>query len=95
MAEAEVPEELVRLVEKIHDEYLDSEVAIATALASADEALDLDELVETTGYTERTVKKRVDSLEERLQGPPLFERVDEGKVRLHPRVAAAMRAHGE
>lgn len=95
MAEAEVPEELARLVEKMHDEYLDSEVAIATALATADEALDLEELVEATGYTERTVKKRVDSLEERLQGQPLFERVGEGEVRLHPRVAAAMRAHDE
>ncbi len=92
MAEEEIPEELVRLVEKMHDEYLDSEVAIATALADADEPLDIDALVDATGYTERTVKKRVDSLEERLQGSPLIERSGDETVRLHPRVAAAIRA---
>lgn len=89
MAEQEVPDELARLVEKMHDEYLDSELAIAEALAEADEGLSIDELVEATGYTKRTVKKRVDSLEERLQGAPLVRRSGEDAVELHPRLASA------
>ena len=82
----------MRLVEKMRDEYLDSEVAIATALADADGPLDIDALVEVTGYTERTVKKRVESLEERLRGSPLIQRTDNETVRLHPRLAAAIQA---
>lgn len=89
MAEQEVPEELARLVEKMRSEYLDSEVAIADALAEADGALSTDELVDVTGYTKRTVKKRVDSLEDRLQGEPLFRRSDDD-VSLHPRLAEAL-----
>ncbi len=89
MAE-EVPPELERLVEKMHEEYLDSEVAIAEALAEANEALDVDELVEATEYTERTVKKRITSLEERLGGEPLIERPEDDRVALHPRFAAAL-----
>lgn len=90
MAE-EVPAELERLVEKMQSEYLDSEYAIASALADADDPLDLEALVEATGYTERTVKKRIDSLEERLQGEPLMYRHGGGRVSLHPRVATAVR----
>lgn len=93
MADVEVPAELERLVEKMRAEYLDSEVAIATALADADEALDIEALVDATGYTERTVKKRVDSLEDRLGGEPLLSRPEADHVRLHPRVAQALRAH--
>lgn len=95
MAEQEVPPELERLVEKMHADYLDSEVAIAAALAEADEPLDIDAIVDATGYTERTVKKRVDSLEERLGGEPLIKRPDDGTVALHARVAAALRAAEE
>lgn len=95
MVDEEVPEELTRLAEKIHAEYLDSEVAIATALAEADGPLDIEALVDETGYTERTVKKRVDSLEERLGGAPLLTRPGAGSVRLHPRVATALQAHAE
>lgn len=90
MAEQEVPEELARLVDKMHSDYLDSEVAIASALAEADGPLDIDELVEVTGYTKRTVQKRVDSLEERLHGSPLLERPDDDTVALHPRLATAL-----
>ena len=92
MAEQEVPQELQRLVEKIHSEYLDSEVAIADALASADEPLDIDALVEATGYTERTVKKRVDSLIDRLGGEPLIAKRNDETVELHPRVGVALRS---
>ena len=90
MPEQEVPEEIARLVEKMRSEYLDSEVAIASALAEADGPLDTEELVEATGYTKRTVAKRVDSLEERLKGAPLFQRPDDENVALHPRLAAAL-----
>lgn len=89
MAEQEVPDELARLVEKMHDEYLDSELAIASALAGADGSLSVDELVDETGYTKRTVKKRVDSLEDRLQGAPLIRRTGEDSVELHPRLGDA------
>lgn len=92
MAEQEVPEELAQLVEKMHSEYLDSELAIASALAEAEGPLEVEELVEATGYTKRTVKKRVDSLEDRLQGPPLLRRTDDGQIALHPRLAAAYAA---
>ena len=90
MAEQEVPTELTRLIEKMHEDYLESELAIATALADAGKPLTVEDLVEATGYTKRTVKKRVESLEERLQGPPLIDRPDEEHVDLHPRVAAAL-----
>ncbi len=89
MAEQEVPDELTRLVEKMNDEYLESELAIAGALAEAEGPLSIDELVEATGYTKRTVKKRVDSLEERLQGPPLLRRSGGEGAELHPRLATA------
>lgn len=91
MAEQEVPEELAELVDKMHSEYLDSELSIASALAEADGPLDIEELVEATGYTKRTVKKRVESLEDRLQGDPLLRRPDEDAVELHPRLAAALK----
>lgn len=95
MAEQEVPAELEKLVEKMSTAYLDSEFAIAGALAGAEGPLDVAALVEATGYTERTVKKRVDSLEERLGGEPLIRRDEDGDVALHPRLAEAVRAAGD
>lgn len=89
MAEQEVPPEVDQLVEKMRSEYLDSELAIANALADADEPLGIDELIDATGYTERTVKKRVDSLVDRLGGEPLIER-DDDTVSLHPIFATAI-----
>ena len=86
-----VPEELARLVRKMHDEYTSSEVEIALALATADEPLSIDALAEETGYTERTIKKRVGTLEESLGGPPLIHRDDEDRPYLHPAFAEAMR----
>lgn len=91
MAEEEVPSELERLAEKIHAEYLDSERAIALALAEASEPLGVPELAESTGYTERTIKKRIDSLEERLGGEPLLSRVEDDRVLLNQHVANALR----
>lgn len=92
MATDGVPAELERLVRKMHDEYTQSEVEIAQALAAADGPLSIDELAEETGYTERTIRKRVGTLEERLQGAPLIDRDDEDRPHLHPEVAAALRS---
>jgi DNA-binding IclR family transcriptional regulator len=91
MSATEVPQELTALAEKLRSEYRDSELAIAEALAEADEPLSIDALAEATGYTERTVKKRVDTLEERLGGAPLLRRDDADRPSLHPEVTAALR----
>lgn len=89
-----VPEELVNLVRKMHDEYRESEIDIALALAEVDGPLTSAELAENTGYTERTVRKRVGTLEERLHGPPLLHRDEEERPQLHPELASALRAVG-
>lgn len=88
MGEADVPGELLNLVRKVRDDYLDSEIAIAEALAAADGPLSIDELVDETEYTKRTVKKRVESLVENLQGQPLI-RYEDGEVELHEAVREA------
>lgn len=87
----DVEDVLVDLVTKMHDQFRESELDIAHALAEADGPLSVDELVERTGYTERTVKKRVDTLEERLKGEPLVERTEAGQPRLEPHLARALR----
>lgn len=92
MATEGVPAELERLVRKIHDEYTQSEVDIASALADADEPLSMAEIADETGYTERTIKKRVGTLEEQLHGPPLISRDEDDRPYLHPAVAEAVRA---
>lgn len=86
-----VPDELVALVRKMHDEYTASEVEIARALANARGPLSIAELAEETGYTERTVQKRVGTLEEQLRGPPLIDRNSEDHPVLHPEFATAIR----
>ena len=91
MAIEGVPQELERLVRKMHDEYTQSEVDIALALAEADGPLDVEELAEATGYTERTIRKRVGTLEEQLRGPPLLDRDEDGRPVLHPAFARALR----
>ncbi len=85
-----VPDELVRLVEKMHEDYTASEVEIATALAEAEAPLSIDEIAAETGYTERTIKKRVGTLEERLQGPPLIQRDENDHPYLHDELAKAI-----
>lgn len=92
MSSDAVPEELVNLVKKMHDEYRESEIDIALALAEVDGPLTSAELAENTGYTERTVRKRVGTLEERLHGPPLLHRDEEERPYLHPELASALRA---
>lgn len=84
-----------RLVELLHDRLRQSELDILLALAEADEPLTVDELVEETGYTERTVKKRIDTLEERVHGGTLLQRDPEGNPVLHPQFAAAVRSYEE
>lgn len=86
-----VPEELAELVQKMHDEYTQSEVEIAEALATAEGPMSIAELAEETGYTERTIKKRVGTLEDALRGPPLIERDEEDRPYLHESFAAALR----
>jgi predicted transcriptional regulator len=90
MAANEVPPELVTLVDKMQTEYRDSEYDIAVALAEAHGPLTTEELADETGYTERTIKKRVGTLEEALRGEPLIT-VDDDGAELHPRLAEALR----
>ncbi len=92
MATEEVPAELAALAEKMSTEYRDSEYEIAIALANADGPLSTDELAEETGYTDRTIKKRVDTLEEALGGDPLFRRDDEDRPVLHPALASTLKS---
>jgi DNA-binding IclR family transcriptional regulator len=92
MADSETPPEIEALVEKMRETYVDSEFEIAQALADRDGALSVEELAETTGYTERTVEKRVESLIDQLGGEPLAGRDEEGRPRLHPELAAAIRS---
>lgn len=87
----EIPEEVAALVDKMASEYVQSEYEIAEALATADGPLTVDELVEETGYTDRTVEKRTGTLEERLGGEPLFQRDEDGNPTLHPVLAQAIR----
>ncbi|WP_435346480.1 hypothetical protein [Haloarchaeobius sp. HRN-SO-5] len=94
MAE-ETPQEVAALVEKMATEYVQSEYEIARALASAEGPLSIDDLVEETGYTDRTVEKRVDTLEQRLGGEPLFQRDEEDRPMLHPVLARAVRDETE
>ncbi|MDL5360974.1 HTH domain-containing protein [Halalkalicoccus sp. NIPERK01] len=93
MATEEVPDTLAALAEKMATEYRESEYEIALALANAQEPLSTEELAEETGYTERTIKKRVDTLEEELGGDPLLRRDDEDRPVLHPTLANAVREH--
>lgn len=90
MATDEVPDELVRLVRKMHDEYTQSELEIALALAEAGGPLSVEKLAEETGYTDRTVKKRTGSLEDNLRGEPLLRRDEEDRPVLHPELVSAL-----
>jgi hypothetical protein len=81
-----------RLVELLDDRLRASEWDILTALAAADEPMSVDELVDATGYTDRTVKKRIDTLAEVVRGDTLLYRTDEGEPALHPALAAAVRS---
>lgn len=93
MATDGVEETLTKLAQKIADEYTASEYEIAIALAEADGSLTIDELVEETGYTDRTVKKRLGTLEDQLRGPPLLRRDDDDQPELHTELAAVLRDH--
>lgn len=82
-----------RLVELLDDRLKRSEWDILTALAAADGPLSTEELVEETGYTERTVRKRVETLEEQVHGGTLLRRDDDGNPVLHPQFARAVREY--
>lgn len=92
MSSDDIPQELISLVEKMHDDYTQSELDIALALAEVDDAVSIQDLAETVGYTERTIKKRVGTLEERLGGSPLITRTENDAPQLHPAFANALRA---
>jgi biotin operon repressor len=81
-----------RLVDLLEERLKQSEWDILTALARADEPLTVDRLAEETGYTERTVSKRVDTLAEQVHGGTLLQTTGDG-ARLHPQFAAAVRRH--
>lgn len=91
MTAESVPGTLQQLVEKMQREYKQSEMDIAVALANEDGAVSTDELAAQTGYTERTVRKRVGTLEEQLRGPPLLQRTEDDAPFLHPELARAIR----
>jgi predicted transcriptional regulator len=91
--EADQREKLEALVEKMHDEYVESELEIALALAEENGPLSVDELAEQTGYTERTIDKRVASLEDRLGGEPLLKRDEDGSPYLPEALAKVLREH--
>lgn len=92
MATDGVEETLEKLVRKIQDDYTASEYEIAIALADADGPLSIADLAEETEYTERTVRKRVGTLEERLGGAPLMQRTEDDHPYVHPRLATALRS---
>lgn len=92
MAAEGVPDYVRDLVRAMDDHLRASEMAIAVALAEADEPLMISELAERAEYTERTIKKRVETLAEALHGEPQIRREDE-TVSLHPQIAAALRNH--
>lgn len=92
MATDGVEETLAKLVRKLEEDYTASEYEIAVALAEAEGPLSTEDLAEATGYTERTINKRVDTLEERLHGDPLLQRDEDDRPYLHPELAAALRA---
>lgn len=93
MATEEVPAKLAVLAEKMATEYRDSEYEIAVALANSEEPLSTGELAEETGYTERTIKKRIGTLEEALGGDPLLRRDDADRPVLHSALATAVREY--
>ena len=95
MAMEDVSDSVARLVTLMHEQFRASEVDIAVAVAAADGPLSIDDLVEETGYTERTVKKRAGTLEEQLHGEPFLTRSDDGAISLHPEFAAAIRQYEE
>lgn len=91
MATDGVEETLAKLVTKLEENYTASEYDIAVALAEAEGPLTTEKLAEETGYTERTIKKRVGTLEERLHGDPLLQRDEEDRPFLHAELASALR----
>ncbi len=91
MATDGVEETLAALARKMEDEYTASEYEIAQALAQAEGPLSTEELGEATGYTDRTIRKRVGTLEEQLGGPPLLQRDEEDRPFLHAALAEALR----
>lgn len=92
MAAEGIPDYVRDLVRAMEDHLRESEMGIAVALAEANEPLTISELAERAEYTERTIKKRVETLEEALHGEPQIHR-DDSMVSLHPQIASAIREH--
>ncbi|WP_129112913.1 winged helix-turn-helix transcriptional regulator [Halegenticoccus tardaugens] len=95
MAQTEADNPVERLVELLNERLRQSEWDILVALADADAPLTVDELADETGYTDRTVKKRVDTLEEQVHGGTLLHRDENDNPVLHPQFARAVRSYDE
>lgn len=93
MAGSEGESSVARLVELLAERLRKSEWEILTALAAADSPMTVEELAEETGYTERTIKKRVDTLAERVHSETLLSRDEDGNPTLHPQFARVVRDH--
>lgn len=91
MAVEDVPDYMHRLVQTMDAKLRRSEMDIAIALAEARGPLSIDELAEETGYTTRTIKKRVGTLSDRLHGEPLIRQDEDGDAILHTQLASAIR----
>ena len=94
MAAEGVPDHVRDLVRAMVEHLRASEMAIAEALAEAGGPLTMSELAERADYTERTIKKRVETLSEAVHGEPQV-RQEGDTVSLHPQLAAAIRDHLE
>lgn len=81
--------DLLRIAAWMQTHLRTSEYEIAKALAESRDRLTVDELVEETDYTRRTVRKRVDTLAEALSDQPILHRSDAG-LKLHPKIAHAI-----
>ncbi|WP_435362296.1 hypothetical protein [Haloarchaeobius sp. DFWS5] len=91
----DVPPAVEALAEKMGTAYVQSEFDIARTLATADEPLSVATLSERTGYTERTITKRLGTLDDRLGGEPLARLDGDGRGSLHPLLARALRERVE
>ncbi|MGM0590885.1 MAG: helix-turn-helix domain-containing protein [Halobacteriota archaeon] len=93
MSNSESKTSVDRLVELLDEQLRRSEFEILTALAEANEPLTETALAEATGYTERTIHKRVGTLEERIHSETLLSRDEEGNPVLHPQFARSVREY--
>ncbi len=93
MAHSETQSTVEQLLELLDDRLRKSEWEILVELAEVDGPLTPSELADRTGYTERTIKKRIDTLEDCLHGGTILHRDEDGNPSLHPQFAEAVRTY--